>query len=746
MAEWNSLRQRRTPGQTTSERDTWGIREYQHMLQTLAFYPGRVDGDHGRMTDDAVEAFRRHRGLPPGTAVDDPVWEALIRAYLGLEPLKLNLGQLLPNCTNEPLKWIGCGEKDPVRNTQAAWRPNRRTEMVIVSAASLPCEIPVPDTLLLPSPNTGAAGQNWCLDNGGATTRCCFIVPAQDQDPCPQNGQNKWCRPPRPPRFTLNGTIKKEVRLPDGTIRLDPAPQQKFVLTAPDGEFKQSERSNGEPNPARTDGNGAFTFDDMPPGVFSLEVIPASGSVLVRLEEETAENVRGNVVCKDIRSAQVNLNVVILAAPPLREITLPVVAHLMTAHDGNVVLHQTTRDKNDIEQLINRVNQIWEQARIRFEVKDFIEATYQPPPPAQSFVNQAEFFFILANCAAQNVINIFFVQDIEDPTAYFVAAPNSGAAVPGIAIEDLATDQLSTEFMAQALGNFLELPLLTDPSTLDRLMHAGLVRSGTVISDAEVDTARASEASFLEYNPITISVTGGATQLGGTQGSTFVVLRDDASGPITVEAQIPPAQLATGTATMTGGTEVPGFPLRRNVVRNATGRTEVVTTFTMPVTTAAGTVMHTYQTTTIIAVFELTVDVEGADRAGASGSNIFVTQQADGEVITLTANITPAADIPRCVPQDFVQWSGGDPVPGNPLQRTVPKGEPGQTEVRVTFAGRTQTFDIRVYDLAFVRDAAPFDDEIDPVNWLDALRVRADLPGETRDEITIEITSYLLRR
>ena len=59
-------------------RDNWDVREYQHILQDLRFYAGRVDGQNGPATRDAVRAYRCAKGLPPGDTVDDPTWDALI--------------------------------------------------------------------------------------------------------------------------------------------------------------------------------------------------------------------------------------------------------------------------------------------------------------------------------------------------------------------------------------------------------------------------------------------------------------------------------------------------------------------------------------------------------------------------------------------------------------------------------------------------------------------------------------------
>ncbi len=301
LAEWNELRQRRPIGVKRTLHDTWGTHEYQYMLQDLGYYPGNIDGDHGPLTNDAVRTFRADKGLPSGTTVDDAVWEALIDAYLSQDSLAIPESQFLPNCDGEILKWLGCGEQDPVRNTQDAWRPNRRVELLFVRADALPCPVPQPDTFDLPSP--GTVNKAWCLGPGDPDKRCCFITRDTEQP-------DKWLvQPAEPGTVTVRGSIKFE----NGT----PAANVKYVLIAPDGEFLHKSASGtpdlgevprrdtrGRPVTPRnrTDANGEFSY---PPqtfagrqtttGVYTLEI---EEPLVARLAEDPPGAAKGNVVCK----------------------------------------------------------------------------------------------------------------------------------------------------------------------------------------------------------------------------------------------------------------------------------------------------------------------------------------------------------------------------------------------------------------------------------------------------------------
>jgi outer membrane protein OmpA-like peptidoglycan-associated protein len=174
LNEWDQLRRARPAGTLPSINDTWGTREYQCMLQELGYYPGNVDEVHGPATDAAVRAFQGDQGLTADGVVGDDTWAALIEAYMNRDGLAVPESQFLPNCEGEILKWLGCGEQDPVRNTQDAWRPNRRTELLFVRADALPCEVAQPETYDLPA--AGAVGSGWCLGPGDPNQRCCFTT------------------------------------------------------------------------------------------------------------------------------------------------------------------------------------------------------------------------------------------------------------------------------------------------------------------------------------------------------------------------------------------------------------------------------------------------------------------------------------------------------------------------------------------------------------------------------------------
>lgn len=301
IAEWDTLRRRRPTGKLPALEDTWGTFQIQHMLQDVGYYVGNIDERESPELGQAIRDLQGDHGLPRTGVMDDATWLVLIERYLSVDPQSVAEDRFFPNRGESGedgvVKWLGCGEQDPVRNTQDAWRPNRRTEALFVRAAEIPCRVPKPVTFDLGAP--GARNGQWHLGPGNPARRCCFVTREGEEE-------GKWLvRPAKPERVTVHGQIRFE----DGT----PVPFAKYTLIAPDGEFLHTDESGaadlgerpagpdrGRGIPDRADENGFFTYPKPTPvGDYVLELLELERPQVARADDETPDQARGNVVCVD---------------------------------------------------------------------------------------------------------------------------------------------------------------------------------------------------------------------------------------------------------------------------------------------------------------------------------------------------------------------------------------------------------------------------------------------------------------
>lgn len=316
LTDWNTLRLAQN-GEKPTLKDNWGIREYQYILQSLGHYSGNINERHlpGDATDDAVRAFQGEKGLTVDGIVGDVTWAALIEDYLKQSNLEIPESQFFPNareaCNGGILKWLGASEHDPVKNTEDAWRPNRRVEMLFIAANQITCKVPKPVTFHLPPP--AGAGSTWCLDNGSTNDNDfsrppCFTTRIEKEATA-----EKWLiQPAEPGDVIVSGRITFE----DGT----PLANTKYVLIAPDGKFMDDEVRNGadrgRPKKGRTGADGSFSYKTPSPvGIYTMEVELPPGPHAAFAEDEPPASARGSVVCKRLDENNQVFNVKVHRGP-----------------------------------------------------------------------------------------------------------------------------------------------------------------------------------------------------------------------------------------------------------------------------------------------------------------------------------------------------------------------------------------------------------------------------------------------
>jgi hypothetical protein len=501
-----------------------------------------------------------------------------------------------------------------------------------------------------------------------------------------------------------------------------PAGGTRFVLVASDGEFKASELGSGEPAPAHAEADGSFTFSGKRGGVYVLEV---QDTVLARRADDPAAAATGPTVCKALVTDADRLNVVLLRDPVLREIRLPVIAHLMTAlHTGTravrtcpasldptVVREQrTARDEAAVRTLFGAANAIWGQARVRWELRDVVPESFATAGRDACHVTEDERNGIFAEAATPGVLNLFLFGSMEvqgEAGVHVVGKLVDGADVTIRTFEAVAMgDRILLKLFANAdpigktpdgpesevilaheLGHYLSLDHVqgSGAATQRRLMLPHESPDNRRLVADEVRQARASD-NARDCGRISVEVAG-ATRFGGSTGHRFVALRDAAAPPVTVDARVAPTQLnAPGsTFVMTGGD--PGAsPTQRTVSRAGLGRREVVARWT-----AAGGGQQS-ETYAAIHLVDFDVAVEGAR---ALGNGRFLAIRDPNGAATVRANVFPE---PVSIPRDLVSWSGGGELP-DPLRRRVPLTEAGETQVSATVAGVTKPITLVVAEL-----------------------------------------------
>jgi outer membrane protein OmpA-like peptidoglycan-associated protein len=309
ITDWNELRKPAVGASSLA--DSWGTREQQYMLQDLGFYVGNIDEQPSPELTAATVRFQTDRAIPATGTMNDATWLALVTAYMEQDAFAIPEERLFRNADGSgdagPLRWLGCGEQVPVRNTEDAWRPNRRTEILFVRAEKIPCQVPKPVTLDLPpvSPTLGPPPRPWRLGPGNPNQRQCFAT----RDP---NERGKWLiQPAEPGKVRVEGQIVFE----DGS----PVPNAQFALAAADGEYLHTNEAGeadlgevprttafspdhptqaGRPIPDRADADGKFSYPkETPEGVYILELFGLSRPEVARAGDDAPEEARGNVVC-----------------------------------------------------------------------------------------------------------------------------------------------------------------------------------------------------------------------------------------------------------------------------------------------------------------------------------------------------------------------------------------------------------------------------------------------------------------
>jgi outer membrane protein OmpA-like peptidoglycan-associated protein len=113
--------------------ERWGIRVIQEILKDLGFDPGPADGVKGPKTEAAIKAYQSARGLTVDGIAGPQTRKQMFTEYMtSKHDVKLTPEQFM-----DP-KHMGCGEFNPVEETEAAHEPNRRVTFYLFHKDRLP--------------------------------------------------------------------------------------------------------------------------------------------------------------------------------------------------------------------------------------------------------------------------------------------------------------------------------------------------------------------------------------------------------------------------------------------------------------------------------------------------------------------------------------------------------------------------------------------------------------------------------
>lgn len=167
------------------------------------------------------------------------------------------------------------------------------------------------------------------------------------------------------------------------------------------------------------------------------------------------------------------------------QITLPVRVHLVksdTIHD----MH-TTLTESDVHRILGKVNAVWGQAGIRFEIESIVDTTAIPLEPDARFETEFERVkaMIPRDRLSDAAIDICYVKSVR-PNGFYYGEP--------IVVKDTATlrpvtdglDEPLPRVTSHEIGHALGLPHRQE---LTNLMASGT--TGFSLNDAEIAIARA---------------------------------------------------------------------------------------------------------------------------------------------------------------------------------------------------------------------------------------------------------------
>jgi hypothetical protein len=179
---------------------------------------------------------------------------------------------------------------------------------------------------------------------------------------------------------------------------------------------------------------------------------------------------------------------------PLPTITLPVRVHLVQS-DSMPAMH-TTLVESDIRRIFGKVNSVWAQAGIQFEIESIGPTTAVPMPPEMRMKPEFDrvHSMIPKDRLSAQAIDVCYVKEVQ-PNGFYYGEP--------IVVKDTAKlrevpgglDEPLPRVTSHEIGHALGLEHRQDTTNL---MQSGT--TGFSLNEAEIATARGKVSAYLSRN------------------------------------------------------------------------------------------------------------------------------------------------------------------------------------------------------------------------------------------------------
>jgi hypothetical protein len=221
-------------------------------------------------------------------------------------------------------------------------------------------------------------------------------------------------------------------------------------------------------------------------------------------------------------------------------------------------------------------------------------------------------------------------------------------------------------------------------AALDDPLRRGVPRASTGRTTVSATIAGATRSVTIAIVELRLDVSG-AERVAPGENTFMAGSHPDEVVTLTAKLTPPfPEPTPADLVSWTGGSAA-ADPLQRIVAKSVIGTTTVLAQ------------VGAAQQSATITINSFTLRVEGATQLGGPDSTTFVATRDASQTATVIADIDP---LPSPLPPNFIRWTGGTAVAGDPLRRTVSRASTAPITVSAKVGGTTRSVTIRVVNFS----------------------------------------------